>query len=212
MKVDICLKDLIEKYPRLKPCAQDINNAVDIIQHCLSNGGKLLLCGNGGSASDCDHIAAELIKSMDRKGALSKGIKDIFEINGECALLEGLSNGYSAISLCSNTSAITAIANDCGYDNVFAQQVVALGKNCDVIFALSTSGESLSIIKALHVGKMMGLKTILMTSENYKQVLGYVDIVIRVPSTSTPSIQELHLPVYHYICETLQRILFGEIT
>ncbi|MCL5959666.1 MAG: SIS domain-containing protein [Chloroflexi bacterium] len=166
----------------VKACAQDILAAAEAAIAAYKAGGKVLLCGNGGSAADAQHIAAELVGKLREKRA-----------------------PLAAIALTTNTSILTAVGNDWSFDEVFVRQVECLGGPSDVLFALSTSGRSPNVIRAVEVARGRGMKVIGFTGEGGEELAGRVDICIKVPSTETPRIQEGHITAGHIICDLVER-------
>lgn len=163
-----------------------ILKAADSIVHTVKTGNKLMVCGNGGSAADAQHIAGEFLCRFykDRKP-------------------------MPAIALTTDTSVITAISNDYSYDDVFSRQVIALGKEGDVILGISTSGNSGNILEAFKSAKKNKIQTILLTGNIEREIWKYSDIVINVPSDDTPSTQELHFVIEHLICEIVEKKVNG---
>jgi len=152
----------------------------------LRSGGKILVCGNGGSASDSQHFAAELVGRFERERP-----------------------ALPAIALTTDTSILTAIANDYGYDRVFARQVEALGRPGDVLLGISTSGGSRNVLEAFGVAKAGGLTTVALTGRDGGVVGAAADIHINVPSPSTARVQEVHRTLMHAICELIERELYA---
>lgn len=162
-----------------------INDAIKLISIALKKKNKIMFCGNGGSASDSEHISAELIGRYLKKR-----------------------KSYSAISLSSNISAVTAIANDYNFSEIFSRQIEGIGKKNDVLFAISTSGKSKNIIKALLTARKKKINTIFLTSDNFKSKQKKIsDIIIRAPSKRVDRIQEMHIAIGHIICEQIEKIL-----
>lgn len=153
--------------------------------HAFQNDQKILLCGNGGSAADAQHIAAEF------SGRFYKDRAPLF-----------------AEALHVNTSFITSVANDYSFDRVYARMVQAMGRKDDILFGISTSGNSSNIILALEEAKQIGMKTIAMTGATGGQVRDVGDLLLNVPSTDTPRIQEAHIMIGHIICELVETNLF----
>jgi D-sedoheptulose 7-phosphate isomerase len=181
---------------------QSIQLAIDAIVESYRNGGKLLVCGNGGSSADSAHICGELLKGFMKKRPVDLDFSKYGEL-GE--LMAGkLQGSLPAIDLTAMQSVITATINDNGADMMFAQQVVGLGRKGDAFLGISTSGNSRNVLLAGIVAKEMGLTTIALTGENESKMSQMFDICIRVPSNSTPKVQELQLPVYHYICAAIE--------
>lgn len=199
------INELIERYPALNICRDDIELAVNEIINCYKNGGKLLLCGNGGSSSDCDHIVGELMKGFLEKRELTGGLKE--ELGEEFS--SHLQGSLPAISLSSFTGLNSAFANDVDPDFVYAQSVLGLGKKDDVLIAISTSGNSRNVVNAVKVARALGMKTVSMTGESGGKLREMTDICISVPESETFKVQELHLPVYHAICALVEKHFFG---
>ena len=178
---------------------KDINFAIDIICDCYRNGGKLLLCGNGGSCSDCGHILGELMKSFMFNRPLENKNVD-----------HQICEGIPVIDLTSNSGLITALANDVSADVIFSQQVYAYSKNNknDVLICLSTSGNSKNVVNASNVAKELGLKIISFTGEKDSELSSISTVTLRSPAKETFRVQEYHLPIYHYICQKVEEILF----
>lgn len=170
----------------LRDLSPGVISAARLICDCLSRGGKVLVCGNGGSAAEAQHMAAELVGrfAMDRAG-------------------------LSAVSLTTDTSNLTAIANDYGFDRVFARQVEALGKPGDVLVAISTSGMSANVCEAARAAGAAGLGVIALSGDSAGKLAGLCDVRLRVASDETPRVQEGHLVLIHLICALVEHELFG---
>ncbi len=162
-----------------------IKEVSEIIAKTLNEGGKILIFGNGGSATDASHIAAEFVNRFKRERP-----------------------GLPAIALNTDMAVITAIANDYDYSEIFAKQIKALGNSGDIAIGISTSGSSRNVIKAVEVAKKRGLKTIAFTSTKGEKLISKVDYAFAVPSEDTPRIQETHITLGHIICEVVEDILF----
>lgn len=205
------LNILIDRYPDLDVCRNEIFKAFEFLKKCYHENGKVLTCGNGGSSSDSEHIVGELMKGFKSNRSLPLSFKDkinsLFPQDG-IYIGNHLQGTLSAISLSSNSTLNTAFANDVAADMIYAQQVYGYGNKGDVLIGLSTSGNSLNVIRALQVAKAKGLITIGLTGKTGGKMKDYCDVTIRVPRTSTPDIQELHLPVYHAICLMLENEFF----
>lgn len=198
---------LIKHYPALLCCESAIRKAVDAIIEMYCDGAKLLLCGNGGSAADCSHIAGELLKGFLLKRPITDADRVLLSDLPE---REALQRGVCAISLPDQGAVLSAYANDEIPDMVYAQLVYAMHSEGDVFLGLSTSGNSKNVVLAAQCAKGMGLKTIAMTGEKGGKLAEICDICIRVPATETYLVQEYHLPVYHAICAQVEETLFGE--
>ena len=206
------LKELFKRYPSLEACKNDIENAAEEIIKCYENGGKLLLSGNGGSAADCEHITGELLKGFLSKRPLSEEfkaelLKNEARISKEA--LEKLQMGLPAINLSSLPSLSTAFMNDVDPFFGFSQAVLALGKKGDVLIAMSTSGNAENVYNAALIAKGLGIKVIGLTGEKGGKLKEVADITIKDPETETFKVQELHLPVYHYLCAAVEKHFFG---
>ncbi len=203
------LKELIEKYPNLSVCERDIKAAFSILQETFSKDKKLLLCGNGGSAADCEHIVGELVKSFKKKRPLTQTEnKELCAFEHGVSLAPVLEKGLKAVSLTSHLALSTAFANDKEPLAVFAQQLYVLGEQGDTLLALSTSGNSKNCVYAATVAKWKGMKILSMTGKNDSALSNMSDICIQVPETETYKIQELHLPIYHCLCAMLEEEFF----
>lgn len=203
---------LIERYPCLEACKDDIIAAYDILEEAYAAGRKLLVAGNGGCASDSEHIVGELMKEFKLKrkiySAQADRLKKIDEEMGT-VLAEHLQGSLPAISLVGEPSLTTAFMNDAVPVLIFAQQVNGLGRAGDVFLGISTSGNSQNVLYAAVAAKSKGLKVIGLTGEKENRLMEYADACIRVPETETYKIQELHLPVYHCLCLMLEDRFFG---
>ncbi|MEH7380567.1 SIS domain-containing protein [Bacillus sp. JJ1533] len=206
---------LVDKYPELSVCAADIKEAFTVLKDSYDNGGKLLLCGNGGSAADCDHIVGELMKGFLLKRPVEPDfVEKLAMLAPEDAdyLSSHLQRALPAISLAGHSALMTAFSNDVAPDLVFAQQVFGYGKMGDVVMGISTSGNSKNVLHALTVAKALGLQTIGLTGENGGKMKEICDVTICVPWKDTPAIQERHLPIYHTLCIMLEEEFFGHET
>lgn len=201
------INELISSYPALELNRQEIGNSIKILIDCFSNGSKVFTGGNGGSASDAEHIVGEMLKGFEKKRPVNDTFRNkiLHQSNGEMfELTEKLQESLPAICLNSQTSIITAVANDIGYDMVFAQQLMGLGKPGDVFIGLTTSGNAKNVLNAAIVAKALGLKVIGLTGQEGGKLCSVCDLCICVPETVTGKVQELHLPVYHTICRTIE--------
>ena len=205
------IEQLISTYPELEACATDIQATFEILRTCYRHGGKLLTCGNGGSAADAEHIVGELMKGYLLKRPIPAEMRlklaSISQQDGDY-LANQLQDALPAISLVSQTSLLSAIANDTAADMVYAQQVYAYGREGDVLIGLSTSGNSRNVIYAMQVARAMGLHTIGLTGPTGGVLKPLCDICICVPGESTPVIQERHLPIFHVLCAMLEEEFF----
>ncbi len=202
----------MERYPQLGPLRDRVAEAADCLVKCYRNEGKVLVCGNGGSSSDSDHIVGELMKGFEHKRPLAEKVKTgLIAHGGERGtyLSEKLQQGLPAISLTAHSGLISAVANDTDADLIFAQQVAGYGNPGDVLLALSTSGSSRNVIDAIITAKAKGMTVIGMTGETGGKMRQFCDILIDVPGKRTAFVQELLLPVYHVLCLIVETSLFG---
>ena len=205
------IQELIKRYPQLDCVKDNINCAFELIKESYKKGGKLLIAGNGGSASDAEHIAGELMKTFAKKRTLPDSfISEIKKVDSDISeyLLPKMQPGLPAIALSGHASLNTACINDIDGNITFAQQVYGYGKEEDILLGISTSGNSKNILYACAVAKAKKLKIIGLTGEGGGKLKQYADICICVPETETYKIQELHLPVYHIICMMLEDYFF----
>lgn len=206
------LNELIERYPELKTCVEDIEKAKEAIIECYNKGGKLLLCGNGGSCADCDHIVGELMKGFLLLRPLSDEKKA--EMKKNCSLLDDdtlgkLQGALPAVSLPSITALNSAFCNDVDPELIYAQPLMSLAKPEDILIGISTSGNSKNVFGAVKVAKGLGIKVIGLSGKTGGKLKENADICICAPETETFKIQELHLPIYHYICAAVENHFFG---
>lgn len=206
------LKDLLNRYPKLIDCEKDILLALDTIIKCYEGKGKLLLCGNGGSAADCDHIVGELMKDFLIRRPLDDTLrarmkKKLPRIDD--AVLDKLQCGLPAISLPSITGFNTAFCNDRDAELVYAQGVLALAGANDVLLAISTSGNAKNVLRAAEVAKGLGLSVIGLSGRTGGALKELSDTCICVPEGETYKIQELHIAVYHFICAAVEKYFFS---
>lgn len=207
------LNELINRYPSLCDCKEDIKKAVDAIIDCYEKGGKLLLCGNGGSCADCEHIVGELMKGFLKKRPLDGSKME--EMKRNCNLvndemLEKLQGGLPAIAIPSITALNSAFCNDVDPELVYAQPLMSLAKENDILIGVSTSGNSKNVFGAVKVAKALGIKVIGLTGKTGGKLKDTADICICAPETETFKIQELHLPIYHYLCAAVEEHFFAE--
>ena len=203
--------ELLARYPQLVECADAIQKAAAEMIRCYENSGKILLCGNGGSSADCDHIVGELMKGFLKKRPLSAAQKAEMCQNAPSLdedILSKLQDGLPAISLPSISGLNSAFCNDVDPELIYAQSVLALGQKQDILIAMSTSGNAKNVFAAALVAKGLGMTVIGLTGKTGGQLKAVADICICVPETETFKIQELHLPVYHYLCAAVEGHFF----
>lgn len=204
------IDELVIRYPELEDNKQSICNTTEKIIDAYRNGHKILVCGNGGSASDSLHIVGELMKAFVCKREVSSEWKNKFaRCKHSQYLIENLQMALPAISLVSEAGLLTAYANDVAPDMNFAQQVFGQGKAGDVLIAITTSGNSANVVYAAEVARVMGITVIALTGRSGGTIKDYADILINVPEDETFKIQELHLPVYHAICLSVEAEFYG---
>jgi phosphoheptose isomerase len=182
------LRSAAVKQSLAEQCSREISDAASLIAEALESGGKILLCGNGGSAADCQHIAAEFASVLSK---------------------DFLRPPMAAIALTTDTSFLTANANDFGFEGIFARQIEALGRRRDVLVAISTSGNSPNVIRAVSRARELGLQTIVLTGSREGQLAHMADVAIKVPSENTSHIQESHIAIGHAICAVVEQSMFG---
>lgn len=207
------ISQLIQRYPVLAKNEQEIRMFCDTLIKCYESDGKLLICGNGGSCADAEHIAGELMKgflkkrplSDERKAEMISAVPELENLG-----LEKLQQGLPVFTLNSGAALTTAFANDCDPELIYAQQVLAMGKEGDVFLGISTSGNAKNVYSAAAVAKSLGIKTAALSGRDGGKLRSVCDISIVVNEDETFKIQELHLPVYHAICATVEEHFFKE--
>ena len=206
------LELLITRYPALSPVGDSILAAYETMKEFYENGVTLLVAGNVGSFADSEHIVGELMKEFAIRRPLpqkeQEALKAISPEHGEM-LGKNLQGALPAIALTGSIALSTAFANDAVPELVFAQQVYGYGTPESSLIGISTSGNSKNVIYALETARLKGMHTIGLTGISGGKMKGLCDVCIRVPSDSTPDIQELHLPVYHALCKMLEEAFFG---
>lgn len=208
----IQMERLMERFPVLEGCREEIWRAYEILKRTYEKKGMLLVCGNGGSGADSEHIVGELMKEFAIKRPLPKEerqrLEDISDENGKL-LGEHLQGSLPAIPLTGNIALSTAFANDAVPELVFAQQVYGYGNPNSSLMGISTSGNSRNVIYAIEVAKAKEMQTIGLTGKGGGRMKELCDVCICVPASCTPDIQELHLPVYHALCRMVEEAFFG---
>lgn len=203
---------LIDRYPVLEACKEDIISGYELLEECYTNGGKLLIAGNGGSAADAEHIAGELMKRFKTPRPIPNELKErlikIDPVRGE-NLSKNLERPLMAIPLVAHEALTTAYINDVDGLGVFAQQLYGFGKKNDVFLGISTSGNSQNVMSATVVARALGIKVLGLTGELGGELNMVSNVCVKVPETETYRIQELHLPVYHCWCLMLEDHFFG---
>jgi D-sedoheptulose 7-phosphate isomerase len=207
------LSELIGRYPQLGDICDKIEKAAGCLIKCYQQGNKVLVCGNGGSSSDSDHIAGELLKGFEQKRPLNDYLKNqLLAASGDrgAFLAENLQTGLPAISLSAHTGLVTAIANDTDASLIYAQQVIGFGNKGDVLIGISTSGNAQNVLDAAITARAKGMSVIGMTGETGGKLKSFCDILLNVPEKRTSFVQELHLPVYHTLCLMIENHFFGK--
>jgi D-sedoheptulose 7-phosphate isomerase len=206
------LDNLIARYPVLEVCREEIDEAYKILVSLYESDGKMLVAGNGGSAADAEHIVGEMMKrGFTRKDIAPAYKAALLAADPELGpvLAANLEGSLMAIALDGHVSLTTAYMNDREPLLCFAQQVSGYGRPCDVLLAISTSGNSKNVLYAAVAAKARGMKVIGLTGAKACKLDAYADVCIKVPETETYKIQELHLPVYHCLCLMLEQHFFG---
>lgn len=201
------LTELIGRYPKLAGCQKEIEKSAEALIRAFEGGKRLYLCGNGGSAADADHIVGELMKGFLKKRPLPAAQLAAFGTDAE-HIGARLSVGLPAISLHSQSALLTAFMNDEDPALVFAQALYALGEKGDVLLAISTSGSSANIVAAAKTAKALGMCVIALTGQKECALDAVSDFAIHVGDTETYRVQELHLPVYHWLCAAVEEHFF----
>lgn len=206
------IEDLLTRLPELQVCMDTIIGAFDIIKECYSNNGKVLACGNGGSAADSEHIVSELMKGFLLRREISESdrerIKKVCPDDWEY-LSDNIQESLTAISLVSHPALSTAFCNDVSPDMVFAQQVYGYANEGDVLVCLSTSGNSKNVVNAVKIANSFDVKTIGFTGSKGGMLKNLCNVVIQVPASETFRAQEYHLSIYHTLCAMLEEEFFG---
>ena len=205
------LNELFSRYPALRACEKEIADARDALIACYEKGGKVLLAGNGGSCADCDHIVGELMKGFLKKRPLSEERRAEMQKNYavDDGILSKLQAGLPAVSLPAITGLNSAFCNDVDPELIYAQSVLGLGKAGDILIALSTSGNAKNVAAAVLVARSLGMTVIGLTGEKGGRLREMADITVNVPERETFKVQELHLPVYHYLCAAVEAHFFA---
>lgn len=168
-------------------CADDVANAAELLVNALLDGGRILLCGNGGSAADSQHLAAEFVSTLT---------------------VDNRRPAIPALALTTDTSILTAIANDFGFEGVFARQVEALGREADVLIGISTSGNSADVLRAFEQARAQGMRTIALTGRDGGALAPIADIAVRVPSGETSHVQECHIAIGQLLAFMVEEMLY----
>jgi D-sedoheptulose 7-phosphate isomerase len=207
------VNNLIQRYSALEICKAELDETLGIFCTCYATHHKMLVCGNGGSAADSEHIVGELMKGFILPRKLKKSMKEKLQVmfpDDVTYFMENLQGTLPAISLVNQIALNTAFSNDQAPDLCFAQQVLAMGEVDDVFLGISTSGNATNVIYAAKIAKIKGLKVIALTGANGGELKDIADICIKVPETETYKVQEYHLPIYHMFCAAVENEIFGK--
>lgn len=205
------LDELMERYPALSPIKTSIEAAFRALSDCYTSGGKLLVCGNGGSAADADHITGELMKGYLKRRPVSDDVRVRLRAADAAlgpALAEHLQGALPAVNLTAGSALLSAFSNDVRPELAYAQAAFGHGRKGDVLLGISTSGNASNVRSALVVGRAVGMTTIGLTGRGGGAMAGLCDILIAVPASRTFEIQELHLPIYHCLCAMVEERFF----
>lgn len=206
------VQTLCERYPPLNICRKDIEDAITLIYRAYEQGGKLLICGNGGSCADAEHIAGELMKGFLKKRPLSAEQKK--SMRQRCPEIGDIPNslqqGLPVIVLSGHSALNTAFANDADPHLVYAQQVLAFGKPSDILLGISTSGNAENVLAAARTAQALGIEVIGLTGQDGGCLKEQADVCIQAPAIETYQVQEYHLPIYHAICAQVEQYFFKD--
>ena len=204
------LMELTERYPALAEVKEDVLSAFELMKNTYEEDGCVYVCGNGGSASDSEHIVGELMKCFKKPRTINKALADGLAQEGELGLqlLEDLEGGLPAISLCGHPALTFAYLNDTNPMLTFAQQLSVLGRKGDVLLTLSTSGNSKNCVYATVVARALEMKTVFLGGGTGGKLKELADISVIVPEKETFKVQEYHLPIYHCLCAMLEEEFF----
>ena len=204
------LNELIERYPALEPIKEELKKAADLMEAVVKNGGKILVCGNGGSCSDGDHIVGELMKGFlslrPVNNEFTEKLKELYPDEYEF-LKSNLQETIPAISLNSHPALTSAFNNDVDASMTYAQLAYGYGNKEDLLIGISTSGKSKNVVNAVKIAKAKGLYTMALTGSK-PCMLDMCDVTLKAPETETFKIQEYHLPIYHYLCAEVEKRMF----
>lgn len=212
-RTKVLIDSFFERNTELEVVSADISSALDIWLNTFKNGNKMLLCGNGGSCADCDHIAGELMKGFMLKRKMDEdyinGMKSDFGDKG-FRIASKLQGALPVISLNTHSALISAFSNDVDASLIYAQQVIALGNEGDLFIGISTSGNAENVLSAMMVARNKGLRTMALTGRDGGEIARIADISIIAPENETFLIQEKHIKIYHLLCAGVESELFDE--
>lgn len=201
---EVILNKYMQQYGFMRMLKKDLVLIISEITECCKNNGKILICGNGGSNADADHIAGELMKGFMRRRRIEGPIADKIACLGMPEITEKLQGSLPVINLGAHTSLVTAVANDIGGEMIFAQQVMGYGRKEDLLLGITTSGNSKDVIYAGTVAKAKEMKTILLTGRNGGKAAELFDYSLKVPADFTADIQDMHSVIYHAVCMVVE--------
>lgn len=197
------MESLFNCYPKLEECRKDIEKALMLMTKTYKEGGKVLVCGNGGSAADSEHIVGELMKGfLLKRPVTDERIPEHIRTH--------LQGSLPAISLPSQCAILSAFINDVAPEMMYAQLVYGYAKENDLVIGISTSGNSENIVNAVEMAHSLGVKTLSLTGRGKSRLSALSDVTIKVPESETYKVQELHLPVYHFLCSSVEKNFFSE--
>ena len=209
MKTKI-LDTLTQRFPQLAPLSNALTDAVASLCACHKRGGLIMVCGNGGSAADSGHIVGELMKGfLLRREVTASHREALLRVDPEGMLVGQLQEGVRAVNLMDATALVSAVGNDLSWEVVYAQQVLALAREGDVLIGFSTSGNARNVLRAFQTARALGVKTIGFTGHSGGAMRDWCDVLLNVPETETYRVQELHLPLYHALCAMVEEELFS---
>ena len=208
------MEQLFSRYPSLRCIGENLHRAYFILEKTFFNSGTLFVCGNGGSASDAEHIVGELMKNFLLKRSMPEEEKKSFKevLGSDEEISSRLQMGFRAVCLNGHPALSSAYANDVDPLMTYAQQLYVLGKEGDAFIGISTSGNAVNVLNALKVARVKKISSILLTGENHGICEPYADCLIKVPLRETYQIQELHLPIYHALCLMIEERFYGKNT
>lgn len=205
------IESLISRYPELQSIKESLYTIYFILEKSFFNSGTLFVCGNGGSASDAEHIVGELMKNFRKNRKIpEKELNKFHEILKDGDISAKLQKGFPAVSLNGHPALSSAYANDVDPLMAYAQQLYVLGKENDVLIGISTSGNAENVLNAFKVARVKGIKTILFTGKNNGKCEEYADCILKAPSMETYIVQEYHLPIYHTLCMMIEERFCGD--
>ena len=204
-------EEIFERYPALEACRADMEKALALLIGCAKADGKIVVCGNGGSAADSEHIVGELMKGFLKKRPLAAAdVEKWSGFEGGAEMAKGLQGGIQAISLPSQVALLSAVCNDNDPATLYAQLAWNYAREKDVLIGISTSGNAKNVLGAAQAAKARGAAVVGLTGMKESKLSAVADVTVRVPDTETYRIQEFHLPVYHWLCALVEEAMFEE--